>query len=339
MFHYAIKNLRDANISKEEFCDFYKMVSFLIDNDNDFINLVENEWKKVINEEPSNNIIKRNKNYNNNMNEEKPYNNTEKKPINRGNLNNYENENENYQNEYNKLKQNLTETKSISNYRERSNSKEGKAIYSRQRSRTPIKNSPQKNSNPMLKLSQKLRNRGIRGLMNLHKQFLFSCPNLSTISFRDFVKVLTLQRLDLSKNEIEFFFDNYSTDNKGEYLNFPNFIRAFKKVLNDNRLNSVEKAYGSLDKEQTENLLIDDIKLKFNPKKHPDVLKGIKNEDEIITEFLDCFELNYNLLTTAENPETSNMVSFEEFANFYEYVSFLYDNDKDFISLVENSWR
>ena len=339
MFHYAIKNLRDANISKEEFCDFYKMVSFLIDNDNDFINLVENEWKKVINEEPSNNIIQRNKNYNNNINEEKPYNNTEKKPINRGNLNNYENENENYQNEYNKLKQNLTETKSISNYRERSNSKDGKTIYSRQRSRTPIKNSPQKNSNPMLKLSQKLRNRGIRGLMNLHKQFLFSCPNLSTISFRDFVKVLTLQRLDLSKNEIEFFFENFSTDNKGEYLNFPNFIRAFKKVLNDNRLNSVEKAYGSLDKEQTENLLIDDIKLKFNPKKHPDVLKGIKNEDEIITEFLDCFELNYNLLTTAENPETSNMVSFEEFANFYEYVSFLYDNDKDFISLVENSWR
>jgi len=44
-------------------------------------------------------------------------------------------------------------------------------------------------------------------------------------------------------------------------------------------------------------------------------------------------------LTTAENPETSNMVSFEEFANFYEYVSFLYDNDNDFISLVENSWK
>ena len=149
----------------------------------------------------------------------------------------------------------------------------------------------------MSRIIQKLRNRGIRGLMNLHKQFLFSCPNLSTISFRDFVKVLTLQRLDLSKEEIEFFFENFSTDNKGEYLNFPNFIRAFKKVLNDNRLNAVEKAYGSLDKEQTENLLIDDIKLKFNPKRHHDVLKGIKNEDEIITEFLDCFELNYNLLS------------------------------------------
>ena len=81
-----------------------------------------------------------------------------------------------------------------------------------------------------------------------------------------------------------------------------------------------------------------DIKLKFNPKNHPDVVNCKKNEDEIITEFLDCFELNYNLLTTAENPETSNMVSFEEFANFYEYVSFLYSNDSDFIQLVEGSW-
>ena len=361
IFHYAIKNLREANITKDEFCDFYKMISFLIDNDNDFINMVENEWKKVINEEPLNNMNtfprNSNQNYNNqnqnfknqnfnNLNEEKQFNNTQKRPINRGNNDFYnnDNENENYKREYDKLKQNLTETKSISNYnRDRSNSintKDAKTVYSRPRSKTPGRNSPIKNiRDPMSKIIQKLRNRGIRGLMNLHKQFLFSCPNLSTISFRDFVKVLTLQRLDLSKDEIEFFFEKFSTDNKGEYLNFPNFIRAFKKVLNDNRLNAVEKAYGSLDKEQTENLLIDDIKLKFNPKRHHDVLKGIKNEDEIITEFLDCFELNYNLLTTAENPETSNMVSFEEFANFYEYVSFLYDNDNDFISLVENSWK
>ena len=43
-------------------------------------------------------------------------------------------------------------------------------------------------------------------------------------------------------------------------------------------------------------------------------------------------------MTTAENPETSNMVSFEEFANFYEYVSFLYDNDEEFVQMVNESW-
>ena len=125
----AINNLREANITKGEFCDFYKMVSFLIDNDNDFIEMIENEWKKVINEEPSNNMntFPRNINQNNNnqnfknqnfnnLNEEKNFNNTQKRPINRINNDFYENENDNYKREYDKLKQNLTETKSISNY-------------------------------------------------------------------------------------------------------------------------------------------------------------------------------------------------------------------------------
>jgi hypothetical protein len=33
-----------------------------------------------------------------------------------------------------------------------------------------------------------------------------------------------------------------------------------------------------------------------------------------------------------------NFISFEEFANFYEYVSFLYDDDNNFIDLIESVW-
>ena len=211
-------------------------------------------------------------------------------------------------------------------------------IRSSSRSRTPIRQK-QNFIDPLIKLETQLKRRGIRGLMNLHKQFLFSCPNLACVTFSDFIKVLTLQRLNLESEEYEQLFSQYTQEDNQELLNFPGFIRTFKRILNDNRLRAVENAFGRLDKEQTESLFIDDIKLKFNPKNHPDVLNGKKNEDEIITEFLDCFELNYNLLTTAENPETSNMVSFEEFANFYEYVSFLYSNDSDFIQIVEGSWN
>ena len=206
------------------------------------------------------------------------------------------------------------------------------------RSHTPIRQKQNK-IEPIIKLETQLKRRGIRGLMNLHKQFLFSCPNLAFVTLNDFIKVLTLQRINLESAEYEQLFSKYTQEDNQELLNFPGFIRAFKRILNDNRLRAVENAFGRLDKEQTESLFIDDIKLKFNPKNHPDVVNCKKNEDEIITEFLDCFELNYNLLTTAENPETSNMVSFEEFANFYEYVSFLYSNDSDFIQLVEGSWN
>ena len=70
------------------------------------------------------------------------------------------------------------------------------------------------------------------------------------------------------------------------------------------------------------------------------ILKGEKNEEEILSEFLDCFDLNNNLLINKEekiNDKTN--ISFEEFANFYEYISFLYDNDNDFINLINNSWN
>ena len=54
---------------------------------------------------------------------------------------------------------------------------------------------------------------------------------------------------------------------------------------------------------------------------------------------VDCFELNYNLLTAVENQNVTNVVSFEEFANFYEYVSFLYEDDDEFVQMVNESWN
>jgi hypothetical protein len=162
------------------------------------------------------------------------------------------------------------------------------------------------------KLKEKLKKRGVRGLMNLHKQFLFNCSNLSCISLGDFIKVLKLQRIDLSKEEYEHIFDRFKHSSKNEtnyynnrvnvqssqisFLNFPGFIRNFKKILNDTRLHYVEKVFSSLDVERSEMLFIEEIKLKFNSSQHPEVLGKLRSEDEVVTEFLDCFDLNYNLL-------------------------------------------
>ena len=352
VFHYSIKNNKSNIINLDEFEDFYKMVSFIVDNDGDFENLVNNEWKKVNDEE--------NNNYNNNNENVKKNLNDVYSPF--GENNNFN------KNEFNKLKQNLNSNKFYNNFKHNYNNfdelrsnyhsnmshttREARTPYNRPgSSKNNLNNYNNKNYNvnnnnnnnnfyqndPLQILSNKLRLRGIRGVMNLHKQFIFSCPNLSNISLNDFIKVLTLQRFGISKNDCEKIFYKFCDDNK-EFLLFSNFIRNFKKVLTNNRLDAVENAFNKIDKNNTEMVFSDDIKLKFNGKRHPDVLKGNKNEEEILTEFLDCFELNYNLLTTSENPETSNLVSYEEFANFYEYVSFLYDNDKDFINMLEGVW-
>jgi Ca2+-binding EF-hand superfamily protein len=134
--------------------------------------------------------------------------------------------------------------------------------------------------------------------MSLHKQFLLTCNNLDMITFNDFTKVLKLQRIDLSKSESEKLFENFSTkenliDNLNEIqlLNFPKFIREFKKVLNSKRLKCIENAFAILDEDSTEMLCIEDLIMKFNIKNHPDLKKKGKSEDEILLEFVDSLDI------------------------------------------------
>ena len=79
------------------------------------------------------------------------------------------------------------------------------------------------------------------------------------------------------------------------------------------------------------------IKKKFRGDRHPDVLSGRKTEEEIILEFLDCFNINYEILNL-DSKQNSNYVDFEIFANFYEYISFIYPDDKEFANIVRASW-
>ena len=192
----------------------------------------------------------------------------------------------------------------------------------------------------MLKLKSKLKMRGLRGLMNLHKEFIISCNDSNSIFLRDFQNVFENQRLSFTQEEIIKIFNLFKKKKKKEILNFSKFIKAFKKALNNIRLNSVQNAFEKLDLIGNNNVNISYIKKQFNAKGDMRILKGEKNEEEILCEFLDCFDLNNNLLINKEdkiNDKTN--ISFEEFANFYEYISFLYDNDNDFINLINNSWN
>ena len=80
--------------------------------------------------------------------------------------------------------------------------------------------------------------------------------------------------------------------------------------------------------------------MKYNAKNHPDVLNGKYTEDEKIMEFLDCFNLCYEILKMDNKKnENDEYVDFEIFANFYEYVSFLYPKDRDFEYIVNSTWN
>ena len=117
---------------------------------------------------------------------------------------------------------------------------------------------------------------------------------------------------------------------------FPLFIREFKKELNDTKLNYVEDAFSKLDINENERVPIEYIKKKYDAKNHPEVISGKKNEEENLLEFIDCFEINFDLL----NPNINdNFVDFEIFASFYEYVAFVFDNDEIFRKILKSTFH
>ena len=367
---YLFKDINNFRISSEEFLDYYKMISFIFEKDEIFEKIIKTEWSQAI---TLDNDDKMNNNKNNSLNNDesddydeynvKPNEITNYKKLkndlltkhdncssNKSNSNNNyldeDNYNDMHQNEIRKIPINkIPRQNSNSNIHQRNNNRETDqrrifrpSISNKQFNKTEINQNPiMTNISPLEKLTNKLKLRGLRGLMNLHKQFIFTCPNLSKISLTYFIQVLKNQKINFDQNEYRELFDQFNNDTN--YLDFARFIREFKKPLNDARLSAVEDAFSLLDVDSNDNIYIDTIKKKYNPKGNPLVKKGIKNEEEISTEFLDCFELNYNLLTAVENQNVTNVVSFEEFANFYEYVSFLYEDDNEFVQMVNESWN
>ena len=204
--------------------------------------------------------------------------------------------------------------------------------------------STQKTQNQsLLLLNDSLKSRGLRGILYLHLEFINSCQNLSKITFNDFLNVFEIQHINLPSQDIKNIFNTFISKNNKNYLDFSAFIRNYKQELNENKLSCVEQAFSNLDTNENDKVPLNLIKKLFKADKHPDVLNGLKKEEEIILEFLDCFNINYEILSLDSkinnDINSQRIIDFEIFANFYEYVSFIYPNDKEFENIVNSSWN
>ena len=266
IFHFCYKGYKFENFNKKEFVEFYRLISFLINDDNDFISLITNEWR--VNE----NYFK----------------------------NNFSFKDEN-QHSY----------------------KKGENYF-------------------LLDLKNELVKIGVKGLLNIHYKFLTLCPNISKITLNYFVNILNLNHINFDPDEFKDLFNYFSIDSNNKFLDYTRFIRFFKKELNETKLNIVEKIFLSLQYENSneeEDVPLNQIKNKYKAKNHPEVVSGIKTENEKIKEFRECFDINYDLFNSRKYlANNEKMVDFDMFANFYEYVSFIYEGDNEFVNLLVNTW-
>ena len=317
-FHYSYNGLKDEKIEKKEFCEFYYFISFLILEEDYFIELISNEWRIHINYQDFEKV-----------NQKKNIENNEKIEI-KSNKNIDELKMDNIKDKRHKKNKNFLQKKNNNQTKKIINNDE--LIYSKLSEKEALSI-----------LTNKLLKRGLRGILYLYSQFLSLCPNLDKISFNDFVLVLKIQHINLDINSTKKIFNMFKiTKGEESFLDFYSFMRTYKKELNEYKLNIVEEAFGKIDSKGEEKVSLNVIKMNYNASKHPDVLNGKYSEDEKIMEFLDCFGLCYEILKLDSNIKNENdeqYVDFEIFANFYEYVSFIYPKDRDFEYVVRSTWN
>ena len=293
LYNYIFKGNKNENFTLNYFLEFYKFISILIQSDDDFIQLLSNEWRVPIE-------------YIESELQEEKYNYTS------------ENNNKDIDNEEDKQFGRIENLKTNSNYKELNANKS------------------------LLLLDEIIKSRGLRGLLYLHLEFVKSCPDLNKIIFNDFVDIFEIQHINLPKSDIKNIFNTFSSKLNKNYLDFSSFFRNYKKELDQNKLECVEQAFSNIDINGNDKVPINLIRKQFKANKHPDVLNGLKKEEDIILEFLDCFNINYEIMNLDFKIEkginNNRFVNFEIFANFYEYVSYIYPNDKEFENIVYSSW-
>ena len=185
-------------------------------------------------------------------------------------------------------------------------------------------------------IREKLCQRGVQGICSIARNFrIVDENNTQTIDFNEFKKACKTFNFGLDDNQMRIAFVAFDRDNTGE-IDYDEFIRSIRGEMNEFRQKLVQQAFDTLDVNKNGEISFEEIKNKYNAKAHPDVISGKKTEDEKLKEFMDTFQETYNYLC---GTETDNVITIEEFLEYYENVSMIIDDDAYFEVLLNNAWK
>lgn len=106
--------------------------------------------------------------------------------------------------------------------------------------------------------------------------------------------------------------------------------------MSDSRKSMVSKVfYTYVDPERSGAVSAFAVKSKFNPREHPDVISGKRTEDDVLLDFLETFDAFLELSSASAKQE---VVTLKVFRDYYAFVSFLFEDDKEFKAQVEGPW-
>ena len=181
-----------------------------------------------------------------------------------------------------------------------------------------------------------LNERGVQGICSIARNFrIIDENNSQTIDFDEFKQVCNMYNFDLNDKQLKMVFGNFDSENIGE-IDYDEFIRTLRGEMNEFRQNLVQNVFDKLDIKKSGEISFKELNNKYNAKNHPDVISGKISEEEALKEFIDTFQETYNYLC---GTETNNIITIEEFLEYYENVSMTIDEDDYFEYLLNNVWN
>ena len=196
------------------------------------------------------------------------------------------------------------------------------------------------NQTPVEKILNKIRetlaSKGIKEVCSIARYFrIVDENNTQTIDYKEFKKCCEQFKLNLTEDEVKTAFISFDRDNTGE-IDYDEFLRTIRGDMNDFRKNLVYQVFNKLDLNENGEISFDELQAKYSAKSHPEVLSGKKKEEEVLKEFMDTFQDTYNYLC---GTETDNIITLEEFMEYYENISMTIDSDEYFEAMLNNAWN
>ena len=178
--------------------------------------------------------------------------------------------------------------------------------------------------------------RGIRGYISLKRQFkVLDAENRGWLDLNEWLQAFDdLKIANVHSGDLKMLFGIYDLSKLCQ-INYQVFLWDLYEPLNQIRSQCVRQAFEDLDNNASGKLEMNEIKGRFNPARHPEVLKGVKTVEEARFEF-------YNLFTTlhsANNGFNSEAkVTFNDFNEWHTIANTQIERDEDFKSFIVGVW-
>ena len=190
--------------------------------------------------------------------------------------------------------------------------------------------------NILSEIKQHIISRGYKGIFNFQKLFfLYDKEKSGKINYIKFIELCEIYNINIGRKKLKELFDFYDKEKIG-LIKYDELIQDLIKDISIYRAIIIKGIYNNFWKDKYGNISINDIRKQFKASEHPFVKKGLKTEQEIYFEFIECLNIYKNYRSIIYNQDNIDSINYEGFLNYFKEVSLSIKDDKLFEDILIN---